>query len=424
MKKHRTSTARVVAFLSALVILLMSLPLSAFADDGKLDIHEVKDYYEEKGETLNYMHDITYNGSVYKWYSKWSVNLYFDSDGYLVDNDDLNKDLRDMSCANYPFEYYDTINLGTSGDHQLQNSIKNAKEMIEIMKDRRVLDVLEKGLSIFTESFGSVMAVYAGGGQLSVTGVGQVLLKQTTSEIKKNLLDINRIYANLQMGLMDFYTYSLGDIMETIEKMDEPDWQVTSITEAREYVKMLDSFCLNEKSAEPLFNAVVTRNGELTDSFIANFANLLDSLLDDYLDGFVGGALDAIIKQNVDFGTLTQEQIAKLIVDTQKVKDYMKNPSRKILDTIRFFASDSKKYLDTFNQMIAAEDNFVSAITQLDRIAKAEIQWIMNAHGLEPNTVSGTCGSNLTWELNLATGVMTIDGKGAMNQYTYNNSSN
>ena len=38
--------------------------------------------------------------------------------------------------------------------------------------------------------------------------------------------------------------------------------------------------------------------------------------------------------------------------------------------------------------------------------------------------VSGTCGSNLTWELNLDTGVLTIDGKGAMNKYNYNNSSN
>ena len=36
------------------------------------------------------------------------------------------------------------------------------------------------------------------------------------------------------------------------------------------------------------------------------------------------------------------------------------------------------------------------------------------------STVEGSCGTNATWSLNLATGVMTISGTGAMTDYTYN----
>lgn len=37
------------------------------------------------------------------------------------------------------------------------------------------------------------------------------------------------------------------------------------------------------------------------------------------------------------------------------------------------------------------------------------------------STVEGSCGTNATWSLNLATGVMTISGTGAMTDYTYTN---
>ena len=335
------------------------------ASPTRFTINDVSEYFtSNKGQNIVYLRDILYKGETFQWYNiPYNGSLFFDSTNYLVTDDEVVQDLLIISCANYPFVFYETVNFDgstTSTDNQLSFAISQVKKYKEIISQKNYTRCIEESTSIVSKSFGAVMSVYATGGQLTTAMVVSKLGQQTFKQIKTNLTDVSKLISNSQIALMNYMINDLVNQIEIIEKMNSSSWKVTNIEDAYYYANLVDTFCMRQKVVAALLMPVVSNNGTITDSFITNFATTLEGFISDFASGFVGPYIDNILSGNVKYENLDTTLLAHMMVFANEFKYQMDNPSWEVLNWMEDVSSEAKAGLDTIRGVLEAKKAFVS----------------------------------------------------------------